>query len=456
MGWCPRNIAAMPTTSPVYRTALRLATVLAPALCRINPKLRQGDRGRREAGDRLIEWARQNRDPSRPLAWFHAASVGEGLQAESVLRRFRRLRPDCQLVYTHFSPSAAALAQRLALDAADYLPYDLPETIDRLLAALRPDLLVFAKLDVWPELSTRASDSGAQVALVAATVSPGSARLRWPGRPLLEPGYRAITAAAAVSAEDAGRLARLGVRPERIQLLGDPRFDSAAERVKPDELHRFGLGAATLVAGSTWPPDEEVVLQAFARLHRGRSGIRLIIVPHEPTPAHLASVERQAASLELPRPVRLSQAQEPVPLLLVDRLGVLAGLYGCGTMAYVGGGFGRAGLHSVLEPAAWGIPVVFGPHWRNSRDSALLLAAGAGAALPSRWLGRASRALLRHWEAWIDDEEERRSRGQRAREVVLQGIGASDRSAEMLAELISVRPLRKSPPAARSAPPSTR
>jgi 3-deoxy-D-manno-octulosonic-acid transferase len=456
LGLVPRNIAAMPTTSPAYRTALRLATVLTPALGGINSKLRQGDRARRKAGDRLIDWARQKRDRDRPLAWFHAASVGEGLQAESVLRRFRRLRPDCQLVYTHFSPSAEALARGLRVDAADYLPYDLPETMDRLLAALRPDLVVFAKLDVWPELSTRAAGAGAQVAIVAATVSPGSARLRWPARPLLEAGYRAITAAAAVSAEDAARLARLGVHPERIRLLGDPRFDSAVERVTADELHRFGRGAPTLVAGSTWPADEEVVLQAFARLQRGRSGARLIIVPHEPTPAHLESVERQAASLGLPRPVRLSQAQEPVPLLLVDRLGVLAILYGSGTIAYVGGGFGRAGLHSVLEPAAWGIPVVFGPHWSNSRDSALLLAAGGGAALPSRWLGRASRALLRHWEAWIDDEVERRARGQRAREVVLQGIGASDRSAQMLAELISERPLHRSPPAARSAPPSAR
>jgi 3-deoxy-D-manno-octulosonic-acid transferase len=198
------------------------------------------------------------------------------------------------------------------------------------------------------------------------------------------------------------------------------------------------------------------VLEAFARLYRTRPETRLIVVPHEPTPAHLDSIERRAASLGLPRPVRLSRTQEPVPLLLVDRVGVLAALYGSGTMAYVGGGFGSQGLHSVLEPAAWAIPVVFGPHWRNSRDSALLLAAGGGTALPFRRLGRASRALLRHWEAWIDDEVERRSRGERAREVVQQGIGASDRSAEMLAELISERPLHKSPLAARSAPPSAR
>lgn len=449
----------MPTTSWGYRAALRLGTALAPTLGRFDRKIRTGDQARRGAGDRLLEWARWNRDAARPLAWFHAASVGEGLQAESVLRHFRRLRPDCQTIYTHFSPSAEALARRLEVDVADYLPYDLPDTMHRLLSSLEPDLLVFAKLDVWPELSTGAATTGAQVAIVAATVSPGSARLRWPARRLLEAGYQVITAAAAISPEDADRLARLGVPPERIQVLGDPRFDSVAERVRavePNEpLLRFGQGAPTMVAGSTWPRDEEVLLGAFAHLYRSRPDARLILVPHEPTPAHLEALDRRAASLGLPLPVRLSDAQGPLPLLVVDRMGLLSTLYGSGTMAYVGGGFGTAGLHSVLEPAAWGLPVAFGPRWRNSRDAALLLDAGAGTALPHFWMGRARVALQQRWEKWIADDDGRKGQGQRAREVVEAGLGASARSSDMLAALISARPLRRSPRAARSAPPST-
>ena len=236
----------MPTTTWGYRAAIRLGTALAPSLGLLYPKIRAGDQGRREAGDRLLEWARWNRDPRRPLAWFHAASVGEGLQAEIVIRDLRHLRPDCQVIYTHFSPSAEELAGRLEVDAAEYLPYDLQPAIDRLLAGLEPDLLVFSKLDVWPELSTRAATTGTQVAIVAATVSPGSGRLRWPARVLLEPGYQAVTAAAAISAEDAERLARLGVPADRIRVLGDPRFDSVAERVSAVAA---GRAAAPLRAG---------------------------------------------------------------------------------------------------------------------------------------------------------------------------------------------------------------
>lgn len=445
----------MPTTSWGYRAAVRLGTTLAPALGLFDPKIRAGTRARREAGERLLDWARWSRDENRPLVWFHAASVGEGLQADSVLRHLRRIRPDCQIIYTHFSPSAEGLAGRLEVDAADYLPYDLPDRVDRLLGALELDLLVFAKLDVWPELSTRAATTGAQVAIVAATVSPGSGRLRWPARGLLEPGYRAVAAAGSISQGDATRLARLGVSADRIRVLGDPRFDSVADRVRtvpPDEpLLRFGRGAPTLIAGSTWPADEAVILRAFAAVRQQRADARLILVPHEPTADHLTRLERIAQGAGLPPPVRLSAAESATTLLLVDRIGILAILYGAGTMAYVGGGFGRAGLHSVLEPAAWSLPVAFGPRWGNSRDAALLLDAGAATALGTYATERAAAELLSQWESWLADESKRKAQGQHARDVVEQGLGASERSAAMLAELISARRLRRSPPGVRTA-----
>ncbi len=444
----------MPSTTWEYRTALRLGTALIPSLGMLSPRLRAATRARRDAGERLLDWARSSRDDTRPLVWFHAASVGEGLQADSVLRQLRRLRPDCQLIYTHFSPSAESLAARLPVDVADYLPYDLPDGVARLLAALQPDLLVFAKLDLWPELSTRASTTGTEVAIVAATVSPGSGRLRWPVRGLLRPGYRVVTAAAAISPDDAIRLTRLGVPAERIRVLGDPRFDSVAERVSgvdpSDPLLGFGRGAPTMVAGSTWPPDEQVLLRAFAGVLRRNRDARLILVPHEPTEAHLSAVERMAAAAGLASPVRLSVAGAPAPLLLVDRVGALAVLYGAGTMAYVGGGFGRAGLHSVLEPAAWSVPVAFGPGWRNSRDAELLLGAGGATALPTKSLRRAAVALEKQWNNWIMDEAGRRDQGSRARAVVESGVGAAERSAEMLVQLISSRRLRTSPSGERS------
>ncbi|HYC31802.1 MAG TPA: glycosyltransferase N-terminal domain-containing protein [Gemmatimonadales bacterium] len=435
----------MPSTSPLYRALAAAGAALVPLAALADPKLAEGHRGRTGAPARLRAWAEGHRRKERPLVWFHASSVGEGLQAESVLRELRALCPEAQYAYTHFSPSARALAGRVPADVADYVPYDRPGDVDPALSALAPDLLVFSKLDLWPELAARAAARGTAVALVAATVSPGSGRLRWPARGLLRAGYRSVAAAGAVAEADADRLTQLGVSRDRVRVLGDPRFDSVAVRVAAvpadEPLLALGAGAPTLVAGSTWSRDESVLLEAFAAVRRAHPEARLILVPHEPTPAHLAAVERAAARTGLPAPVRLSAAAGPAPLLLVDRIGVLATLYGAGGMAYVGGGFGRAGLHSVLEPAAWGIPVAFGPRWRESRDAGLLLEARAALALGPA--PRAPMELARYWGEWIESPDARRAEGARARGVVDTGLGAAKRSAELLAALIGSRPPRR-------------
>jgi 3-deoxy-D-manno-octulosonic-acid transferase len=190
------------------------------------------------------------------------------------------------------------------------------------------------------------------------------------------------------------------------------------------------------------------LLGAFARVRAKHPAARLVLVPHEPTERHLLGTERTAARLGLPAPLRMSGARDPVPLLLVDRVGALAELYGAGTMAYVGGGFGRAGLHSVLEPAAWGLPVSFGPRWRESRDAATLLQAGASRALTGRG-DLAVEELVGIWCGWIEREDERETAGERARKLVERGRGASARSAEFLAGLISSPRPRTSPSGAR-------
>ena len=431
----------MPDTTWAYRGLVRAATSLLPLAASLNAKLGRAHRGRSGVLERMAAWGRSGRDPARPLAWFHAPSVGEGLQAEAVMQALRAARPAWQVAYTHFSSSAEGLARRVPADIADYLPYDTPEAAEAMLDALRPSVLVFTKLDLWPELATRAARRGVKVVLVAATVRPGSGRLGWPARSLLEPGYQALSAVAAVDPADAVRVSALGAAPGVVSIEGDPRYDSVAAKVaavRPDDpLLRFGAGAPTLVAGSTWPDDERLLLRAFGQVLAEHPGTRLILVPHEPSPQALARVDELAALLRLPPPVRLSEATAPVPLLLVDKVGVLAALYGAGNMAYVGGGYRKAGLHSVLEPAAWGVPVLMGPRWTESRDAALLREAGAAVGLPGL-LGPGDPAdtLAHTWAGWVADAGACRLAGRKGRAVVEGGLGASARSAEVVIRVV--------------------
>ncbi|MEI2720521.1 MAG: glycosyltransferase N-terminal domain-containing protein [Gemmatimonadales bacterium] len=240
-----------------------------------------------------------------------------------------------------------------------------------------PTLLVFTKLDLWPELATHAASRGARVAMVAATVSPVSGRLRWPALPATRSGYEVLDAVGAITAADGARMSKLGARAESIELTGDPRIDSVLAAVaavdRSDPLLAIADPALTLVAGSTWPADEAVLLPAFAQLRTRHPVARLIVVPHEPTADHLDRIDADAARLGLPAPVRLGAARPRQHT--ADRRGRPCRDPRAGSMPTArwptwAAASAKAGIHSVLEPAGWGRTIVIGPRDRGSRDVA--------------------------------------------------------------------------------------
>jgi 3-deoxy-D-manno-octulosonic-acid transferase len=330
------------------------------------------------------------------------------------------------------------------VDVTDYLPLDRPAQVDAALEALRPAALVFSKLDIWPELTLAAARRGVQLGLISATVALHSSRLRWPARQWGQPAYRALNRIGTISAEDARRLELLGARAEAIEVTGDTRFDSVAERAERLDRARepFARLAAlagpktfTIVAGSTWPSDEAVLLPAFVDLLVQVPDARLVLAPHEPNPDHLAGIAQRAQELKLGRPVRLSQLEhaQAAPVIVVDRVGVLADLYALGDVAFVGGGYHRAGLHSVLEPAVFGVPVIVGPRWEGSRDAGLLVSQGGAVALPPD--GR--HPLHSQWLVWHHDPAARRKAGDAGRRVVAEGRGAAERTTALVERLVT-------------------
>lgn len=413
---------------------VRGAAAVAPAA---DGKLWRTLRGRRGIRGRYAAWGAAGRDVGRPLLWMHAPSVGEGLQARPVLQLARQRRPELQLAYTFFSPSAASFAGALAVDFADYLPFDTVGDARAALDALRPDALVFSKLDVWPVLVAEAARRSAPLGLVSATLAAGSSRRRGPAAALLRAAYSRLDMVGAIDDDDAGRLVELGVRASAIEVTGDTRYDQVWARARataPDGplLAPLASDRPTLVAGSSWPADEAVLLPAWEAARRAVPTARLVIAPHEPTAAHLTPIERWAGGAGL-RVARLGAADAGTDVVLVDRVGVLGELYALGDVAYVGGGFHAAGLHSVLEPAAFGAPVLFGPRWQASRDASLLQRAGGGAAVADR------DDLARRLTHWLGDTDARTESGARARAMVEGGLGAAERSYDLVQALLGSR-----------------
>ena len=422
---------------PLLRFPYAIAGLLTDALVRVVPagksKFRRGLSRRRGLVDRYKQWGAASRDTSRPLVWFHAPSVGEGLQAQPVIDLLRTRRPDVQIAYTFYSPSAEQFAATVQADFSDYLPFDTIEHAAAILSALRPTALVFSKLDIWPVLTESAAGAGVPVGVISASLPKSSRRRGVLARGFLADAYRLLDRVGAIAESDAERLREQGVREDRVSVTGDTRFDQVwarAQRTSP-LISRLRSSRPTLVAGSTWPSDEEHLLDAWIRVRDKIPDARLVIAPHETTDRHLRSIERWAGShrLGLAR-VDASEAHDS-DVILVDRQGVLGDLYALADTAYVGGGFHSAGLHSVLEPAAFGAPVLFGPRNEKSREAAKLVEAGGGAVVTG------VPDLTIRLGYWLGSVTARDAAGSAARTMVQQELGAAVRSFELVTALLA-------------------
>jgi 3-deoxy-D-manno-octulosonic-acid transferase len=399
-------------------------------------KLAESRAGRLGATARWIEWAESSRTQS-PLVWFHAASVGESQVVAPIAARLRARHHGLQTVLTYSSPSMARWPVPLAVDRGDYAPADLPQPVAALFNALRPAIIAVSRGDLWPEMVRGAWSRHVPVAVVGGAVRPSSHRLRWPTRPLLRSTHRRLAFVGAVSRDDAARWIRLGVPPNAVRVTGDPRDDFILER--PFRPGRFGPIAHwakdapdhILVAGSTHAEDEGPLLAALTRVRSHTPSARLIVVPHEPgpeIPPRVASVARQ---LSLETAVWNGCRPPDASILVVNERGCLNDLYALATLAYVGGGFGRTGVHSLAEPASHGLPILAGPGaLRDPAARAFVEAGGAAAAQGSD----AADALGNCWIRWLRDARARHAAGLAARGQLARG--AADKSVTALEELL--------------------
>jgi 3-deoxy-D-manno-octulosonic-acid transferase len=424
-----------PLLAPGYAVVGQLARALAATVPAGDAKLLRTLRARRDILARYERWGTAQRRSDRPLLWMHAPSVGEGLQARPVVQIVRTEYPRAQVAYTHFSPSAERFAQTIDADFIDYLPFDTAADSEAALDALRPSALVFSKLDVWPTFVARASRRGVKTGVISATLPARSRRRGGLGRALLSEAYARLDAVGAIAEDDAERLLELGVKPAALRVTGDTRYDQVWQRaIAVDRasllLAPLSSDRPTVVAGSTWPTDEHVLLPAFARGRATEPALRLIIAPHEPTPRHLAAIDAWTAAN------RVSTARFGTPdaahadVIVIDRVGVLGDLYAIADIAFIGGGFHSAGLHSVLEPAAFGVPVLFGPRTGGARDAELLIARGGAA------IARSEGPMAEKMVDWVRNPSRRDDAGARARAVVVDGLGAARATYELVRTLL--------------------
>lgn len=329
----------------------------------------------------LGRWEQQlvHRDVHSSLIWFHVASAGEFLQAEPLYTRFIENGWQGAITFTSINGYQWGKKAKFAAGqnpiVLDYTPFDTSREVIRALALLQPRAIVYVRSDLWPNLIWIAAERKIPQFLVSATLPSNSLRFRsWFGRSFFAQVYPYLQGIYAVSPEDQSRFLKSMSDSHTIQVVGDTRFDSVLERKKripsPVVPHFFAQ-RFTVMIGSCWPPDEEVILPPLLKALAQFEEIQLVIAPHEPTQDHLELIEQRFHAFF---PVRWSQKQEKdqTRVWIIDTVGILSSLYEIGNVAYIGGGF-TTGVHNIIEPCAMGLPVIFGPKYENSPEALEML-----------------------------------------------------------------------------------
>ncbi len=373
--------------------------------------------------------------------WLHAVSVGEVFVALDIMKRWRERDPSVRFVLSVTTSTGHAIAERELppADALIYFPVDFPPVINRVLDLVRPAAIILVEIEIWPNLIRSAHRRGIPVMMVNGRMSERSHR-----------GYRKLRAFTSrvlplmsplcmQSDEDAARILDLGARPDAVTVTGSAKYDIAPDAGAADDarvrgiLRRAGVGDQHMImlGGSTWPGEEDALIDVYKGLKSRYRRLVLVLVPrHVERRDEVVGVIRDHArtcvlrsSITETSPVR----PEPPDVLLVDTTGELKEFYACADVIFVGKSLTRHGGQNIIEPAVYGKPIVVGPHMENFRAIVRDFEA-AGALIRVETLQQMRRAI----DDLLDDPDKRHEVGTAASGVVQAGKGAIDRMLDLV------------------------
>jgi 3-deoxy-D-manno-octulosonic-acid transferase len=391
-------------------------------------------------------WERLGRIPARlncprnsqPVIWIHAVSVGEVLAVSGLVQAMRSEFPKHRIFVTTTTDTGQAIARkRFGEENVFYFPTDLPFAIRPCLRALRPELIVLAETEFWPNFLRLAHTSGAKIAVVNARISdrswPNYRRFRFALRKMLSQ----VDLFLAQTTQDADRLREIGAPGERVHVTGNLKFDVALPS-PPEILEKLkesftdANAGPIVVCGSTVEGEEPFLLSAFQTVLEKHPRADMILAPRHPE--RFAAVANLIATARLPFFRRTQWKGEPLNgcVLLLDSVGELASLYAFADIAFVGGSLVPRGGHNIIEPAQHGVPIVVGPHTQNFRDVVAQFQSQQAVRVVAA--DELETVLLQ----LLANDAERHRLGERARETARSHMGATERTIDALRTLLVI------------------
>lgn len=397
----------------MYSLAIYLMVLGCHIASLFNGKVRKMVQGHRDAWHILRKQIGTYR-----YVWFHAASLGEFEQGRPLMERMRRENPDVKILLTFFSPSGYEVRKNYeGADVICYLPFDTPFNAMKFVKLARPEAAYFIKYEFWRNYIEALNHYNVPVYSVSSIFRPDQIFFRWYGR-----GYARVLHRIAhfYVQNEASRELLAGIGVTQVSVVGDTRFDRVIDirdAAKPLPLaERFAGCWKVLVAGSSWQPDEDIIIPYF----NAHPNLKLVLAPHVVSEEHLRQIEEK-----LKRPAVRYSAATPKSVaeadcLIIDCYGLLSSIYRYATIAYVGGGFG-VGIHNVPEAAVYGVPVIIGPNNHKFREARALIDNGG-----CREIAGAD-DFARVMNLFLGDKEELQKAGRAAGDYIRQNAGATEK-----------------------------
>ena len=390
----------------------------------VNNKIKRGILGRKNLFGSLIVNIQKNHGTSR--IWFHASSLGEFEQAKPIISAIKKSHPNIDIVVTFFSPSGFENSKNYKnANVISYIPFDSYRGVKKFIDIVKPSVAIMVRYDIWPNMIYGLNKKNIPVVIANATMKGNSLRMIPFFLQFHRALYNCFSYILTVSKNDQLSFQEFGTSSPIINSIGDTRFDQVMMRSQDARQKHLLSTSITnnkkiFVVGQSWAEDDDVVIPVLLKIQKNETDLLTIIVPHEPTEDHLEELESKLeGNISCIRFSELNNyANEKI--ILIDSIGILVALYQYADVVYIGGSF-RQGIHNILEPAVFGLPVIYGPVHTNSQEAVELARLGGGFIIEDE------KDLYRILRTLLENPANRTRAGQISGSYVHENCGATER-----------------------------
>jgi 3-deoxy-D-manno-octulosonic-acid transferase len=359
----------------LYNLIILLASQVVKLLALFSPKMKLFVNGRKE----VFQILQSKINPNDKTIWFHAASLGEYEQGLPVIEKIKEKFPNHKTIVTFFSPSGYEVRKNNTVaDATVYLPLDTKSNAQKFIKTINPELVFFIKYEYWPNYLNELKKLQIKTYLISGIFRENQAFFKWYGG-FYKNALKTFEYFFVQNESSKKLIQSIGFN--NVKISGDTRFDRVVSILERDNsldfIEQFINNKTTIVIGSSWPKDENLLVDY---INKSSDEIKFIIAPHNIKSEQISNLKSQitkSSVLFSEKEEILKQVQndklEDFQVFIIDTIGILTKIYSYADIAYVGGGFGNPGVHNILEPATFGVPIVIGPNYSHFVEATALV-----------------------------------------------------------------------------------